>query len=77
VRETHFQRAIGRRVRVQTRTPIADRRVFRGVLASVGPDGVTVQVTGGADAVIPFAAIEKANIEYDFNRPAGPRHAHA
>jgi ribosome maturation factor RimP len=76
LREAHFRRAVGQRVHVQTREPIGDRRHFRGTLEAVGDDGVTVRDGAGSHAV-PFAAIERANIEYDFNRPAGPPHAQA
>ena len=37
--------------------------------ADTGPE------PGEASTFIPFAAIERANVEYDFRRPAGP-HAH-
>ncbi len=77
VREAHFRRAIGQRVRVRTRDPIGDRRQFHGTLAAVTGDGITVHDAGGASPFIPFAAIERANVEYDFARPAGPRHAQA
>jgi len=77
LREAHFQRALGERVRIQTRDPIAGRRHFRGTLAVVAPDGITVDDPDAARVVIPFAAIEKANVDHDFSRPAGPPHAHA
>ena len=75
VREPHFRRAIGQRVRVRSRELIGDRRQFRGTLEAVTADGVTV-VDNGRATFVPFAAIDKANVEYDFARPAGP-HAHA
>ena len=76
LREAHFQRALGQRVRVQTRDPIDGRRHFRGTLADVTPEGITVD-DPAVRAVIPFGAIEKANVDYDFSRPIGPPHAHA
>ena len=76
LREPHFQRARGQRVRVQTRDPIGGRRHFRGTLADVTPEGITVE-DPAVRAVIPFTAIEKANVDYDFSRPAGPPHAQA
>ena len=75
VREAHFRRAVGRRVRVRTRELLGDRRQFRGILEEVTPEGVRV-VDAGVTTFVPFDAIDKANIEYDFPRPAGP-HAHA
>src|SRR5512145_2051106 len=71
VREPHFRRAIGQRVRVRTRELIGDRRQFRGILEAVTADGVTV-VDNGRATFVPFAAIDKANVEYAFARPAGP-----
>jgi len=76
IREAHFQRAVGQRVRVRTRSPIGARRQFTGTLETVATDGVTVAEPATGSTFIPFALIERANIEYDFGRPAGP-HAHA
>jgi ribosome maturation factor RimP len=71
VRPAHFARAVGARVRVRTRQPLEQRRQFRGVLESTTDDGVTVRDTAGLAVFVPFDAIEKANIEYDFARPTG------
>lgn len=77
LREAHFRRAAGQRVRVQTRVPVADRRHFRGTLDGVTAEGITLTDAGAGTVTIPFATIDKANVEYDFSRPAGPPHAHA
>jgi ribosome maturation factor RimP len=77
LREVHFRRATGQRVHVQTRAPIDGRRNFRGILEAVTEDGVTVHELGQTPVVIAFAAIEKANVDFDFSRPAGPPHAQA
>ena len=77
IREAHFQRAVGQRVRVQTRTPIDGRRHFRGVLAAASTEAVTLDDPQAGRFVIPLAAIEKANVDYDFSRPAGSPHAPA
>ena len=76
IREVHFRRALGRQVRVRTRAPIGERRQLRGTLEAVSADGVTISEPSTGSTFIPFALIERANIEYDFGRPAGP-HAHA
>ncbi|HZP40129.1 MAG TPA: ribosome maturation factor RimP [Candidatus Binatia bacterium] len=76
IREPHFRRAIGERVRVRTRAPIAGRRQFHGTLEAVSADAVTVADPDAGTVVVPFVEIEKANVEYDFNRPAGPSQAH-
>jgi ribosome maturation factor RimP len=77
IRDTHFRRAVGQRVRVQTRAPIDGRRRFRGVLAEASAETATVEDPQAGRVVIPLAAIEKANVDYDFSRPAGPSHAPA
>ena len=77
VREAHYARAVGKQVRVRTREPLNARRQFRGRLASVSPDGVTLVEQGDVSAFIPFVAIERANVEYEFPRPGGPARAHA
>jgi len=77
VREAHYARAVGKQVRVRTREPLNARRQFRGRLASVSAEGVTVVEQGDVSAFIPFAAIERANVEFEFPRPGGPARAHA
>ena len=75
LRAAHFARAVGQRVRVQTRGPIGGRRHFRGTLAAATDETITLLDAEAGDITIPLAAIEKAHVDYDFNRPAGP-HAH-
>jgi len=75
LREPHFRRALGQRVCVRTHDPVRDRRVFHGTLEAVTADGVIVQDPAVGSVVLPFTVIEKANIEYDFPRPARPAHA--
>jgi ribosome maturation factor RimP len=77
VREAHYARAVGKQVRVRTREPLGTRRQFRGRLESVSPEGVTVVEQGDVSAFIPFAAIERANVEFEFPRTGGPARAHA
>ena len=77
LREAHFRRAVGARVRVRTRDPIGGRRQFHGTLVEAGAESFTVDDPDAGRTVIPLAAVEKANIEHDFRRPAGPPHAHA
>ena len=77
IREAHFRRALGQRVRVRSREPIAGRRQFHGTLAEVAADAVAIVDPDAGTVHVPFAAIEKANIEYDFTRPAGHPHTPA
>src|SRR5215475_7620427 len=55
IREPHFRRAVGARVRVRTRDPIAGRRQFHGTLVEAGPDSVTVEDPDAGRTVIPLA----------------------
>jgi ribosome maturation factor RimP len=77
LREAHFRRALGERARIRCRAPIGGRRQFRGTLEAVTVDGVTIQDPDVGTVFIEFDAIEKANIDHDFSRPAGAPHAHA
>jgi ribosome maturation factor RimP len=77
VREAHFARAVGKQVRVRTREPLNSRRQFRGRLDAVTVEGVTIVEQGDVSSFVPFAAIERANIEYEFPRTGGPARAHA
>jgi ribosome maturation factor RimP len=77
LREAHFRRAVGQRVRVQTREPQDGRRNFTGTLSAVTPEGITLADPNAAPVTIAFSGIEKAHVEFDFRRPAGPPHAHA
>ena len=77
LREPHFRRAIGQRVRVQTRTPFGGRRHFRGILEAATAEDVTVVDPDVGHVVLPLAAIDKAHVDYDFSRPVGPPHAQA
>ena len=76
LRAAHFARAVGERIRVQTREPIAGRRHFRGTLKTVETDGISVSDPDAGAVTIGFTAIEKANVDHDFSRSAGP-HAEA
>ena len=57
----HFERAVGRRVKVRTATPIEGRKRFRGELLAAGSR--TVSVAAGGDAVdIPYDEIVRGNL---------------
>lgn len=66
----HFRRAEGRVVRVKTFAPLGEppRRNFRGLLAAVADDGVTVDVEGAGSFRIPFRDIAKANLDFEVKR---------
>src|SRR5947208_10434181 len=54
LREAHFRRALGERVRVRTRAPLAGRRQFHGTLVAVEPDAVTVDDPDVGRVVLPL-----------------------
>lgn len=64
----HFQRFLGRKVRVKTTEPIQGQRNFKGTLASADDETVTVAATGGTLVRIPFDGVERSNLvgEYGF-----------
>jgi ribosome maturation factor RimP len=62
----HFERFVGKRVRVRTRDMIDGRRTFLGILAEVRNEKITVNVEG-KDYQIPFSMIEKSNYEHDWS----------
>ncbi len=62
----HFERFIGKRIRVQTREMIEGRRSFLGILKAVEQGQITVQQEG-KEYLIPLAVIEKSNYEHDWS----------
>ena len=62
----HFQRFIGKRVRVRTGDMIDGRRSFLGILAEVSSDKIKIEVEG-KEYQIPFSMIEKSNYEHDWS----------
>ena len=63
----HFERYLGKKVRVRSREPLGEQRNFCGTLDAVTDAGVTLKVEGGMEATIEFANIEKANYEHEFS----------
>ncbi len=62
----HFQRFIGKTVRVRTRDLVQGRRSFLGPLLDVSAEKIAVN-QDGARVEIPFAVIEKSNYEHDWS----------
>jgi ribosome maturation factor RimP len=62
----HFQRFIGKRVRIRTGDMIDGRRSFLGILREVSGDTITIEVEGKSYH-IPFSGIEKSNYEHDWS----------
>jgi ribosome maturation factor RimP len=69
----HFQRYVGKRVRVRATDQHAGRRSFLGLLRAVEGDGIVVDVAEGSELVSQFIAfddIEQANYEHVFDDQA-------
>ena len=64
----HFQKAMGKKVKVKTYGPIGEppRKNFTGVLSGADVSSVTVEVEGAGAFQIPLKEIAKANLEYEF-----------
>jgi ribosome maturation factor RimP len=62
----HFQRFIGKRVRVRTGDMIEGRRSFLGILNEVTGEKIKIEVEG-KQYEIPFPMIEKSNYEHDWS----------
>ena len=62
----HFERFIGKRIRVRTRDLIDGRRSFLGILGEVVDDSV-ILTQEGKRYQIPFSMIEKSNYDHDWS----------
>jgi ribosome maturation factor RimP len=62
----HFQRFLGKRVRIRTGDMIDGRRSFLGILSEVSGDTIKIDVEG-KPYQIPFSMIEKSNYEHDWS----------
>ena len=62
----HFQRFIGKRVRVRTGDMIDGRRSFLGILNEISGENIKIEVEG-KQYQIPFSMIEKSNYEHDWS----------
>lgn len=59
----HYQRFIGSQVKIRLYAPIAERRQYKGTLQRVEGEEIHLLVDGSEkEVVIPFSAIEKANV---------------
>ncbi len=66
VRARDFTRFAGRLVKIRTSDPVAGRRHFRGRLVGLDQDDVVVDVEGAGELRIPYVAIKRARLEYEF-----------
>ena len=58
---SHFERFVGRDVKVQTVEPIGGRRNFTGRLTGAGEEAIRVEVDG-AETAIPLDRVRRSNL---------------
>jgi ribosome maturation factor RimP len=66
LRPSHYQRYVGKRVRIRTRTAQHGRRVFVGPLQAVGGEHVVLADSDVGEVVIPWTDVMKATVEHEF-----------
>jgi ribosome maturation factor RimP len=64
-KEKDLERALGKKIKVKTRTPLNGRSNFTGVLKAYQAGNLHM-VTENQPVVIPWSDIEKANLVYEF-----------
>ncbi len=62
VTPAHFQRFVGRKIKLRLRVGREDRRNFSGTLTTVAEDKVTVVMDDGQEETFLFNDIDKANL---------------
>lgn len=67
-RREHFDRAVGSRVALRTRRPVAARARVRGTVVAAGEREVVVRTDGG-EIGIPYDEIVRANVESERDAP--------
>jgi len=72
-RVEHFERVLGKKVRLRMRTEVDGQRNFLGRLDEVGEDAVTVTDESGRTTRLALAELDKANLEYEFENTKPPR----
>ena len=60
-KRAHYERYLGRSVKVTTREPIAGRRNFKGRLCAVDADSIQVEVDG-EQTEIPLVRVHRSNL---------------
>jgi ribosome maturation factor RimP len=63
----HFTRVLGKKVKVKTFAPLFDppRKNFIGTLKSATEDGVTIDIEGAGEFLVPMDSVAKANLEFE------------
>lgn len=65
---SHFQKYVGSQAKIKLSSPINHRRQYKGVLLRVEGENIHLLLTDSEqEVVLPFSAIEKANLIGDIN----------
>ncbi len=73
-RPRHFEKAVGREVRIKTKRPVEGSQHLRGVLTATGPDGVTLETeTGGVTVAFDDVASARTVFSWDAAPKPGAR----
>ncbi len=67
IKEKHFQRYVGHKIRVSTQTPIDKLRKFKGLLQSVGVTGIVLKQEE-KELVLTWDNILRANVLPEMNK---------
>ncbi len=70
-RPRHFEKSLGREIRVKTRQPVEDASQHRGVLSQVDEDGFCIEVDGG-ERRIAFDDVASAGTVFVWEKTAKP-----
>ena len=73
LRPSHYQRYLGKRVRIQTRSAQHGRRVFVGTLDEVGEIGIRLGDGDVGEVWISWDDVVKATAEHHFPVPGGKK----
>ncbi len=61
----HFERYVGREVKVRVAEPIGGRRNFTGTILRTSETGFVLRLSGDAEVEVPFDSVARANLKED------------
>lgn len=63
----HYQKYVGEKVKIRLYAPINRRRQYKGILKRVEGENIYLLDDTGSEVMLPFSAIEKANLIGDIS----------
>ena len=67
----HFERFVGKGVKLRLRQPLEGQRKFKGVIAAVGDDSIRIALDDDRELELHIDEIEKANLIPEFAQDRG------